>query len=181
MWRIAFIPLIFASATALLLYVVSTLPKMKSKEVIPEKDDDVIISGERIIVAWSCQINLPSVVLSTLFLFSADFDPDEIQPIDIRAHLKFPKDLEELRTLSFTLTEYKDEHFSYVFFLFCLAYVYKQTFSIPGSAFLNLLAGHLFGVTIGFPLVCFLTGKLSYEWKELIVLRTWSFREWILI
>ena len=51
MWRIAFIPLIFASATALLLYVVSTLPKMKSKEVIPEKDDDVIISGERIIVA----------------------------------------------------------------------------------------------------------------------------------
>ena len=65
MWRIAFIPLIFASATALLLYVVSTLPKMKSKEVIPEKDDDVIISGERIIVAWSCQINLPSVVLLT--------------------------------------------------------------------------------------------------------------------
>jgi len=130
MWRIAFIPLIFASATALLLYVVSNLPKMKSKEVIQEKDDDVIIS---------------------------DFDPDEIQPVDIRAHLKFPKDLEELRTLSFTLTEYRDEHFSCVFSLFCLAYVYKQTFSIPGSAFLNLLAGHLFGVAFAFPLVCCLT------------------------
>jgi len=130
MWRIAFVPLIFASATAMLLYFVSSLPKMKSKQVIPDMDDDVIIS---------------------------DFDPDEIQPIDIRSHLKFPKDLDELRSLSYALTEYKDEHFPHVFALFCLAYVYKQTFSIPGSVFLNLLAGHLFGISIAFPLVCFLT------------------------
>ena len=90
---------------------------------------------------------------------SADFDPDEVEVEDIRSYLKFPKDLDELRTLSFALTEYKDEHFSRIFALFCFAYVYKQTFSIPGSAFLNLLAGHLFGITVAFPLVCLLTGE----------------------
>ena len=82
---------------------------------------------------------------------------------DIRSYLKFPKDLDELRTLSFALTEYKDEHFPRIFALFCFAYVYKQTFSIPGSAFLNLLAGHLFGITVAFPLVCLLTGEFDGE------------------
>jgi len=130
MWRIAFIPLIFAAATAALLYLVASMPQMEKKEVPADADDDVIIS---------------------------DFDPDEVEVEDIRSYLKFPKDLDELRTLSFALTEYKDEHFSRIFALFCFAYVYKQTFSIPGSAFLNLLAGHLFGITVAFPLVCLLT------------------------
>jgi len=130
MWRLAFVPLIFACATAILLHIVASLPKMKSKQVISNKDDDVIIS---------------------------DFDPDEVQPVDIRSNLKFPRNLEELRTLSFDLADYKDEHFAHVTLLFSLAYVYKQTFSIPGSVFLNLLAGHLFGISLAFPLVCILT------------------------
>ena len=91
-------------------------------------------------------------------VFCADFDPDEETNEDIREHLKFPKDLEELQQLSFALTEYKNHHFTHVYVLFCLAYVYKQSFSIPGSVFLNLLAGHLFGVSVAFPLVCLLTG-----------------------
>jgi len=91
MWRLAFIPLIFACATAILLHIVASLPKMKSKEVISNKDDDVIIS---------------------------DFDPDEVQPVDIRSHLKFPRNLEELRTLSFDLADYKDEHFAHVTLFF---------------------------------------------------------------
>jgi len=128
MWRIVFIPIIFVAVTAALLYVVASLPEME--ELTPDEDDDVIIS---------------------------DFDPDEDQPVNIRAHLKFPKDLEELRLLSYALTEYKNEHFTHVFVLFCMGYVYKQAFSIPGSVFLNLLAGHLFGISIAFPLVCFLT------------------------
>jgi len=130
MWRIAFVPIIFALSTAALLYFVASLPEVKREEPAHNADEDVIIS---------------------------DFDPDEEQPDDIRTYLKFPKDLEELRQLSFALTDYKDEFFTHVFILFCLAYVYKQTFSIPGSVFLNLLAGHLFGISIAFPLVCLLT------------------------
>ena len=45
MWRIAFIPLIFAAATAALLYLVASMPQMEKKEVPADADDDVIISG----------------------------------------------------------------------------------------------------------------------------------------
>ncbi|VDD80266.1 unnamed protein product [Mesocestoides corti] len=38
--------------------------------------------------------------------------------------------------------------------LFCLVYLYKQAFAIPGSFFMNLLAGTLYGTTKGFIFVC---------------------------
>lgn len=50
--------------------------------------------------------------------------------------LKFPSDLEELRELAETLRFYKQEHHGYVLVLFCSAYLYKQSFAIPGSSFL---------------------------------------------
>ncbi|XP_071369329.1 transmembrane protein 41A-B-like, partial [Centroberyx affinis] len=50
--------------------------------------------------------------------------------------LKFPSDLDELRELAETLKFYKREHHGYVLLLFCSAYLYKQSFAIPGSSFL---------------------------------------------
>lgn len=50
--------------------------------------------------------------------------------------LKFPSDLEELRELAELLQFYKTEHTGYVLLLFCSAYLYKQSFAIPGSSFL---------------------------------------------
>lgn len=50
--------------------------------------------------------------------------------------LKFPSDLEELRELAELLQFYKTEHTAYVLLLFCSAYLYKQSFAIPGSSFL---------------------------------------------
>uniref|UniRef100_A0AAA9TQB8 Transmembrane protein 41A n=3 Tax=Bos TaxID=9903 RepID=A0AAA9TQB8_BOVIN len=50
--------------------------------------------------------------------------------------LWFPSDLAELRELSEVLREYRKEHQVYVFLLFCSAYLYKQSFAIPGSSFL---------------------------------------------
>ncbi|XP_056390887.1 transmembrane protein 41A isoform X2 [Hyla sarda] len=67
------------------------------------------------------------------------------------------KDLDELRELADFLQEYKREHQSYVTLLFCSAYLYKQSFAIPGSSFLNLLAGALFGPWMGLLLCCTLT------------------------
>jgi len=52
------------------------------------------------------------------------------------SRLKFPSDLEELRELAELLQFYKTEHTGYVFILFCSAYLYKQSFAIPGSSFL---------------------------------------------
>ncbi|XP_048053067.1 transmembrane protein 41A-B [Megalobrama amblycephala] len=71
--------------------------------------------------------------------------------------LKFPSDLEELRELAELLKFYKTEHTGYVFILFCSAYLYKQSFAIPGSSFLNMLSGALFGPWHGLLIACTLT------------------------
>ncbi|XP_068602472.1 transmembrane protein 41A-A [Brachionichthys hirsutus] len=71
--------------------------------------------------------------------------------------LKFPSDLDELRELAELLQFYKREHTGYVLLLFCSAYLYKQSFAIPGSSFLNILAGAIFGPYQGLLLACVLT------------------------
>uniref|UniRef100_A0A8C6UPE1 Transmembrane protein 41aa n=1 Tax=Neogobius melanostomus TaxID=47308 RepID=A0A8C6UPE1_9GOBI len=79
------------------------------------------------------------------------------QPEDEPNRLKFPSDLEELRELAELLQFYKTEHTGYVLLLFCSAYLYKQSFAIPGSSFLNILAGAIFGLYDGLFLACLLT------------------------
>ncbi|XP_056285747.1 transmembrane protein 41A-A [Pseudoliparis swirei] len=84
----------------------------------------------------------------------------EQQPADSSgepSRLKFPSNLEELRELSELLQFYKTEHTGYVLLLFCSAYLYKQSFAIPGSSFLNVLAGAIFGPYQGLLLASVLT------------------------
>ncbi|KAG8266153.1 Transmembrane protein 41A [Homalodisca vitripennis] len=71
--------------------------------------------------------------------------------------LNFPTSLQELRELASLLESYYKQNSYYVIVLFCSAYLYKQAFIIPGSVFMNVLAGALFGVMKGFPLCCVLT------------------------
>ena len=44
---------------------------------------------------------------------------------------------------------FQDSESSYVVVLFVSAYLFKQTFAIPGSVFLNALAGAVFGLQTG--------------------------------
>lgn len=85
---------------------------------------------------------------------TADIDP---QTEGEEQRLKFPSDLSELRELAELLQFYNREHTGYVLLLFCSAYIYKQSFAIPGSSFLNILAGALFGPWQGLVLACVLT------------------------
>ncbi|KAM9305624.1 transmembrane protein 41A [Gastrophryne carolinensis] len=92
--------------------------------------------------------------------------------------LVFPSDLDELRELADFLQDYRREHERYVTLLFCSAYLYKQAFAIPGSSFLNLLAGALFGPWLGLFLCCVLTSLgatfcylLSHLFGKQIVVR----------
>ena len=87
--------------------------------------------------------------------------------------LFFPSSLEDIRLLASTLGSYKQLHPHYVLLLFSSAYLFKQvslpvrcsiitslfiqTFAVPGSVFLNVLAGAIFGSSLGFLLCCFLT------------------------
>ncbi|XP_059408394.1 transmembrane protein 41A-B [Carassius carassius] len=88
-----------------------------------------------------------------------DTEPEHTadEPEEEKLRLKFPSDLDELRELAELLYFYKTEHTGYVFILFCSAYLYKQSFAMPGSFFLNMLAGALFGPWHGLLIACTLT------------------------
>lgn len=76
-----------------------------------------------------------------------------------RSALKFPSNFEDLTALASLLQDYKSDNLEYVMLLYCSAYLFKQTFAIPGSFLMNLLGGALFGTWLSFPLVCLLTAS----------------------
>ena len=63
--------------------------------------------------------------------------------------LGFPKSFKDLNELASMLKKYNQSHWWNVFVLFSSAYIYKQAFAIPGSVFLNILAGALYGTVAG--------------------------------
>lgn len=84
---------------------------------------------------------------------------------------KLPSNIDDLKELNAALEKIIDSSkptvilfFSALYILYALPFpcsncclFSKQTFSIPGSALLNVLAGKLFGFVLGFPLICLLT------------------------
>ena len=52
------------------------------------------------------------------------------------SEFQFPQNLNELKNLAKLLRNYQQQKPFYVFALFCSAYLYKQTFAIPGSVFM---------------------------------------------
>ncbi|CAG9537548.1 unnamed protein product [Cercopithifilaria johnstoni] len=69
----------------------------------------------------------------------------------------FPRTVADFNVLVNYFNKYRDKHFIYLLLLFSLAYLYKQSFAIPGSFAMNVLAGALFGRWKALLLVCPLT------------------------
>ncbi|GBG70255.1 hypothetical protein CBR_g6384 [Chara braunii] len=59
--------------------------------------------------------------------------------------LKFPSSMDELKAVRATLARYQDKHRVRVEVGLVCLYVFCQTFMIPGTIFLNILAGSLYG------------------------------------
>ncbi|VDN52080.1 unnamed protein product [Dracunculus medinensis] len=70
---------------------------------------------------------------------------------------ELPGKFDNFTLLTEKLRYYKRDHYNYIVLLFILTYIYKQTFAIPGSFFLNIIAGILFEFWTGFLLVCVLS------------------------
>jgi uncharacterized membrane protein YdjX (TVP38/TMEM64 family) len=69
--------------------------------------------------------------------------------------LKLPRTLEELQILRDHLEDYTRDYTVQVLVGYCMVYIFMQTFMIPGTVFMSLLAGALFGVIGGVALVVF--------------------------
>ncbi|KAL4570470.1 hypothetical protein LXL04_026125 [Taraxacum kok-saghyz] len=69
--------------------------------------------------------------------------------------LKLPRTLEDLHVLRDNLESYTCDYTIQVLVGYCTVYIFMQTFMIPGTVFMSLLAGSLFGVIKGLALVVF--------------------------
>ncbi|KAH7730253.1 CBN-BUS-19 protein [Aphelenchoides avenae] len=83
---------------------------------------------------------------------------------------ELPAQFDNFTVIAEKFREYKDEHYAYITTVFICAYLYKQTFAIPGSFLLNIIAGAVFDMWKGFFLVCALTtcgSSMCYLFSEL--------------
>ncbi|XP_042406773.1 uncharacterized membrane protein At4g09580-like [Zingiber officinale] len=69
--------------------------------------------------------------------------------------LKLPRTLEDIQDLRDNLESYTSDYTIQVLVGYCTVYIFMQTFMIPGTIFMSLLAGALFGVVRGVALVVF--------------------------
>lgn len=69
--------------------------------------------------------------------------------------LRLPRSLEDLHILRDNLEGYTSDYTPQVLVGYCIIYIFMQTFMIPGTVFMSLLAGALFGVFKGVALVVF--------------------------
>ncbi|GKV09061.1 hypothetical protein SLEP1_g20610 [Rubroshorea leprosula] len=103
-------------------------------------------------------------------------------PVAEYGKLKLPRTVSDLRLLKNNLTMYANNYPAQFILGYCSTYIFMQTFMIPGTIFMSLLAGALFGVVRGLFLVvfnatagassCFFLSKLigrplvSWLWPE---------------
>lgn len=76
-------------------------------------------------------------------------------PVSDYSFLKLPRSLEDLQILRDNLETYTSDYTVQVLVGYCMVYIFMQTFMIPGTIFMSLLAGALFGVFKGVALVVF--------------------------
>ncbi|KAH9458112.1 hypothetical protein MJO28_005174 [Puccinia striiformis f. sp. tritici] len=72
--------------------------------------------------------------------------------------LRIPTSFEALKKLNALLQIYKTANYYRVLGSFILIYLFLQMFSLPGSMYLSILAGAMFGVQVALPLVCMCVG-----------------------
>ncbi|KAI3855496.1 hypothetical protein MKX03_004353 [Papaver bracteatum] len=68
-------------------------------------------------------------------------------------NIKLPRSISDLRILKDHLGAYANEYKAQFILGYCSTYIFMQTFMIPGTIFMSLLAGALFGVLRGLLLV----------------------------
>ncbi len=65
----------------------------------------------------------------------------------------FPRSVENVKSLNGVLQGYMQSHFWSVLSGFVSLYIFMQSFAIPGTLFLSILAGALFGPELGLAIV----------------------------
>ncbi|CAF0818216.1 unnamed protein product [Adineta ricciae] len=86
--------------------------------------------------------------LCTIYILFPKIDPDE------KDAFKIPKTIDDAKILGNLLYKYSKHHRYIIMIAFFLTYIFLQTFAIPGSIFLSILAGFLYPFPLALFLVC---------------------------
>ncbi|KAK8490681.1 hypothetical protein V6N13_046921 [Hibiscus sabdariffa] len=100
---------------------------------------------------WEVSVASTVVIAFVLGLFGVYFT----MPASDYSFLKLPRSLQDLQILRDHLEIYTSDYTIQVLVGYCVVYIFMQTFMIPGTVFMSLLAGALFGVFKGVALVVF--------------------------
>ncbi|KAK9144297.1 hypothetical protein Sjap_004200 [Stephania japonica] len=100
---------------------------------------------------WEVTIAVSVVLIYVLGLLGVYLT----MPASDYSFLKLPHSLEDLQVLRDHLEDYTSDYTLQVLVGYCVVYIFMQTFMIPGTVFMSLLAGALFGVFKGVALVVF--------------------------
>ncbi|KAF9523550.1 hypothetical protein CPB83DRAFT_862697 [Crepidotus variabilis] len=93
-------------------------------------------------------------VLSTLFLGGTLYLAlPTLEDVD-RPLLRIPKSFQQLQDLNYLLKKYRDIYPTRIFVCYVTTYLFLQAFSLPGSMYLSILGGAVWGVPRALPLVC---------------------------
>ncbi|KAH8100164.1 oxalate transporter [Cristinia sonorae] len=71
-----------------------------------------------------------------------------------RPHLKIPKSFPELQDLNALLKKYRDIYPYRIVVCYVVTYLFLQAFSLPGSMYLSILGGAMWGVPRALPFAC---------------------------
>ncbi|CAO1629673.1 unnamed protein product [Sympodiomycopsis kandeliae] len=88
------------------------------------------------------------IIAGTLYIALPDIDEED------KAAFRIPKNFDQLKALNNVLQRYKDENFGRVMLCWIVVYMFLQAFSIPGSMYMSILAGAMWGVPLALPIVC---------------------------
>jgi len=72
-----------------------------------------------------------------------------------RPRLRIPKSFAELKDLNGLLKKYRDIYPYRIVICYVITYFFLQAFSLPGSMYLSILGGAVWGVARALPLACF--------------------------
>lgn len=108
-------------------------------------------SGKFPLTAWEV-VAASGVVLGFVFGLAGVY---LTLPASDYSFLKLPRSLQDIQILKDNLESYTSDYTIQVLVGYCLVYIFMQTFMIPGTVFMSLLAGSLFGVFKGVALVVF--------------------------
>lgn len=97
---------------------------------------------------------LAAIFLGSLLYFYAIYSQFPSLEENEKEFIKLPRNINDAKTLGIILKKYSNDHFYSVFVAFFSAYVFLQTFAIPGSIFLSILSGFLYPFPLAICIVC---------------------------